>query len=160
MLKRLKWSQLKIEKCPKLDYLNLSQEVDYTKICKNREVFDYNLSYFCEIEILKSKWTRIKGNLVDYDLILNKINFLFSPLFEVNEVWFDNIGYLVFKIYLTAIRKGVLHSSSELGITIEVKDEKELISNEVKKNFLLFDYKNEIQVRVKDHLVFYLSKNK
>lgn len=160
MLKRLKWSQLKIVKCPQLDYLNLSQEVDYTKICKNREVFDYNLSYFSEIEILKSKWIRIKGNLVDYDLILNKINFLFNPLFEVNEVWFDDIGYLVFKIYLTAMRKGVLHSSSELGIAIEVKDEKELISNEVKKNFLLFDYKNEIQVRVKDHLVFYLSKNK
>lgn len=43
---------------------------------------------------------------------------------------------------------------------MEVIDSKTSLSNEVKKNCLIFDRKNEIQVRVGDIVVFYISKNK
>ena len=159
-LKRLKWAALQMTKAPNIDYINLSTEKDYKVLMQKREVLDYDIAYFSEIEIIKSKWIKIYGNLTDYDLILNKINVLFSPLFTVNDVWFDDIGYLVFKIHLTAIKSGILHSFMELGIVIEVKNKDDLISNEVKKNLLLFDKKNELQLRVDDCLIFYLSKNK
>lgn len=102
----------------------------------------------------------LKGNLTDHDLILNKINLLFQPNFEVKEVWFDDIGYLIFKISLIAVKKGQLHSFIELGILINILNENDAISNEVKKNCLLFDRKNELQCRIGDNLTFYLSKNK
>ena len=55
---------------------------------------------------------------------------------------------------------GKIKSDFELGISIEVIDNKITLSNEVKKNCLIFDRKNEIQVRVGDIVVFYISKNK
>lgn len=138
----------------------MKQVNDYSQIQSKREVLDFDCTRFCELEIVKSKWLNIQGNLTDYDLIMNKIITLFDPCFQIDNVWFDDIGYLIFKIHLTAIKKGILNSYIELGILIEVKGEKEPISNEVKKNFLIYDRKNELEVRIGDTLVFYLSKNK
>lgn len=148
-----------IEDLPEID-LSIKQTFDIPHIQSKREVLDYDLSRYCELEILKSKWVTLKGNLTDHDLILNKIHLLFDPIFTINEVWFDDIGYLIFKIDLTAIKKGQLQSFLELGILIEVYNEDEIISNEVKKNCLLYDRKNELQCRIGDNLTFYLSKNK
>ncbi len=68
---------------------------------------------------------------------------------------------LYFNIYIiSTILKGKIQSSNELGIQIEVVDIKEKLSNEVKKNCLIFDRKNELQCRVGDLLIFYISKNK
>jgi len=55
---------------------------------------------------------------------------------------------------------GRIKSDFELGISIEVIENKDNLSNEVKKNCLIFDRKNEIQVRFGDIVVFYISKNK
>jgi hypothetical protein len=55
---------------------------------------------------------------------------------------------------------GRIKGEFELGISIEVINNKETLCNEVKKNCLIFDRKNEIQARVGDIVVFYISKNK
>lgn len=133
---------------------------NYASFKEKKEVLDFDLTRYCEIEILKSNWITLKGNLTDHDLILNKISALFEPSFQINNVWFDDIGYLVFKIHMTAIKKGPLHSFLEIGIMIEIKGNNETISNEVKKNCLVFDRKNELQIRIGDEIIFYLSKNK
>lgn len=138
------------------DYLNYNLKDKKEK----KEIVDFDLSRFCELEIIKSKWITLKGNLTDYDLILNKVSLLFEPLFSVDNVYYDDIGYLIIKICLTAIKKGQLQSFFELGVHIEVLEEYETICNEVKKNCLLYDRKNELQLRIGDKLTFYLSKNK
>lgn len=160
VIKRVKWSNMICEENPEFDYLYLKQESDYKNIQSKREVLDYNIAYFCELEILKSKWLNLHGNLTDHDLIMNKLITLFEPSFKINNVWFDDIGYLVFKIHLTAQKKSIVPSYLELGILIEIKGENEQLSNEVKKNFLVYDRKNDLQLRVNDTLIFYLSKNK
>ena len=55
---------------------------------------------------------------------------------------------------------GKLPTSSEVGINILIKDYAEFTTNEIKKNCLLYDGKNQIQLRIGDILVFYISKNK
>lgn len=138
----------------------------FTKINNNNyfrqksQIKEEDKLYFCELELYKTKWTKLEGNLTDYDLVLNKIYSLFEPYFKVENVWFDDIGYLIFKIQLIASKKGIVPSFIELGIFIEVIDINHCICNEVKKNYLLYDIKNEIQCRVGDNFVFYLSKNK
>jgi len=161
LVKRIKWSKILIEDLDEsiVNYFN-KDEFSIREIKSHREVLDFDLSRYCELEIIKSRWLTLKGNLTDHDLIINKINSLFEPNFKVNDIWFDDIGYLIFKISLTAVKKGQLHSFLELGILIEVLNESEIISNEVKKNCLLYDRKNELQLRVGDSLYFYLSKNK
>lgn len=162
-MKKVKWSQIKLEELQKSDpkhSTELNTVFNLKDIQEKREVLDFDLSRFCELEIIKSKWITLKGNLTDHDLIMNKISLLFEPYFKVNEVWFDDIGYLIFKICLTAKKKGELPSFIELGIVIEIFAEHEIITNEVKKNCLLYDRKNEMQCRIGDNLIFYLSKNK
>jgi hypothetical protein len=50
--------------------------------------------------------------------------------------------------------------SGEVGIILKVLDADEKFSNEIKKNCLIFDRKNELQCRVGDNIIFYVSKNK
>ena len=47
--------------------------------------------------------------------------------------------------------------NDDIGIVLKVKDKKEKLSNEVKKNFLIYDMKNEIECRVGDEIIFYIS---
>ena len=163
VVKKVKWSNLLVEEIPlqtELPDQEIMSTGYYQEFQNKREVLDYDLSRFCELEIVKSKWLTLKGNLTDYDLILNKINALFEPYLKVNDVQFDDVGYLIFKIKLIAVKKGQLPSYAELGILIEVISENEPIVNEVKKNSLIFDRKNQLQLRIGDHMIFYLSKNK
>jgi hypothetical protein len=43
---------------------------------------------------------------------------------------------------------------------LEVLGIHEKISNEAKKNCLIFDRKNELQCRIGDIIIFYITKNK
>jgi hypothetical protein len=47
-----------------------------------------------------------------------------------------------------------------IGIKLTIFNKKSNISNEVKKNNLIYDRKNELQLHLGDHLIFYLTKNK
>ncbi len=55
---------------------------------------------------------------------------------------------------------GILKSSNDLGITLNILEVNNLTSNEVKKNCLLFDKSNELQIRIGDIVIFYISRNK
>ena len=92
--------------------------------------------------------------------IIKKLKSLFEPNFIIQKVLWDDVGYYLFKIFLIASQKGRLKSSNEIGIKISIKNIDEPLINEVKKNCLLFDGKNQIQIRIGDILVFYISKNK
>lgn len=125
----------------------------------NRGIDDYDLSRYCELEAMKTSWKQI-DSLPDNDNIVSNINDMFEPKFIVEKIFWDDVGYMLFKVYLIGEKEGVIESKKELGIRIKVLKENERISNEVKKNCLLYDRKNEIQVRVKDKIVMYISKSK
>jgi len=94
-----KWMNRKTETCPDNSFLELGIEA------KSRDVFDFDLSRVCELEIMKNKWNDI-SKLEDNQIIFKKITNLFNPSFHVNRILFDDVGYLVFKIFLIAIQPG------------------------------------------------------
>lgn len=149
-----KWMNLNINKVPQFNFLEFSNEHN-----KLREVLDFDLSRFCEMEIMKNKWTDLI-HMENYENIIKKLKSLFEPNFIIQKVLWDDVGYYLFKIFLIASQKGRLKSSNEIGIKISIKNIDEPLINEVKKNCLLFDGKNQIQIRIGDILVFYISKNK
>jgi hypothetical protein len=108
---------------------------------------------------MKNKWNDI-SKLEDHEVILQKIIKLFESNFVVQKILYDDVGYLVFKIFLISITPGILHSSKELGITLNVLDVSSSVKNEMKKNCLLYDLGNELQTRVGDIIIFYISRNK
>ena len=96
-----KWLQMNVANIPNLNFLEFSNDHN-----KNREVIDFDLSRFCELEIMKNKWNDL-SNMTNYDNILKKIKILFEPTFLVQKVLYDDVGYFLFKIFLIASTIGI-----------------------------------------------------
>ena len=72
-----------------------------------------------------------------------------------------HVGYYIFKIILKAIKTGNSNGKdNNIGILINIFDEGKNVENEVKKNGLIFDEKNEININIGDYITFYISQNK
>ena len=61
-IRKLKWEKIKIFKTPKEDYY----EYDKENILK-REIVDYDMSRYCELEICKGNW----NDIIIYSRVLN-----------------------------------------------------------------------------------------
>lgn len=97
---KFKWMNLKINKIPSFNFLEFSN--DHNKL---REVLDFDLSRFCEMEIMKNKWTELV-HLDNYENIIKRLKNLFEPKFVIQKVLWDDVGYHLFKIFLIAAEKG------------------------------------------------------
>jgi hypothetical protein len=95
-----KWMSIGVNSIPSFNFLEFSNEHN-----KNREVLDFDLSRFCELEIMKNKWTELK-NMQNSEQILTKIKSLFEPHLLVQRVLYDDVGYYLFKIFLVANSTG------------------------------------------------------
>lgn len=125
----------------------------------NKLISDYDLTKYCELEIMKNKWKPLE-KLTNYKNVFNSMRKMFEPAFVIERILWDDVGYMLFKIYLKGKNPGCNTSPKELGILLEVKDKNELVSNEIKKNCILFDRKNTLQVHIDDQVIFYISKSK
>lgn len=157
--KRFKWLNLKAVKHQKnstsFDYVELN-ELQHKKA---KEIGNYDLTRFCELEAMKNSWKDIQ-KLPNYMTVLSSMKRMFEPMFSIQRILWDDVGYMLFKIYLKGKQPGLIHSPKELGIDLEIKDKGDKVCNEIKKNGLLYDRKNYLQIRVEDTLVFYISKSK
>jgi len=70
---------------------------------------------------------------------------------------FNTIVMLVMRSRPFVVKTGVL-VNEDLGVILKIQEDE--LTNEVKKNCLLFDFSNEIQIRKGDIIVFYISKKK
>ena len=50
--------------------------------------------------------------------------------------------------------------NNNLGIKIKIYPKNKTITNEIKKNGLIYDEKNELTVNIDDIITFYISQNK
>lgn len=134
-----------------------------------------NLSYFhwlkpkeyqikereCEVESLKNIWNDL-NLLDDWESIFQSIQEIFGQFFEIKKILFDDVGYYLFKIYLIANTIGKIKANENeyIGMNINIVGKGEPIENEVKKNGLIFDEKNELTIGLEDSIVFYISRSK
>lgn len=142
-----------------------ADDINYNSQSKQSYGFqlsDYDLSRFCELELIKTKWLDYyrKNNLPE--LIHNEIANYILPLKELLKVYkieYDDVGYIIVKIHALAIKTGILQLTN-LGIKLIVKEASLPIINEVRKNGLLFEMSNIIEIREGNQIVLYLSLNK
>lgn len=152
-----KWNGLKTTKLDTTaNYIEIKQEYN---IQNKKEIEDFDLSRYCELEVMKTSWKPIES-LNDYRLVVLNMKEMFEPKLKINKIVWDDIGFLLFKVYLMGSEVGVIESKKELGIIIEIKNKMDKLSNEVKKNCLIYDRKNTIQIRQDDILIMYISKSK
>lgn len=149
---------------------------------QGREVLDFDITRLCEAELIKNVWANLK-NKDPHNKTINTITKIFEPQFIVKDVFCDDVGYIIYKVILIAAKEGKLTSIinrtknkdnyntddskanfsasilDDLGITITVNSPDKSITNEVKKNFLVYDRKNTVQCRIGDIVIFYFTKN-
>jgi len=152
-IRKLVWNKITVFKTPNEDFLYYSNE----NILK-REIVDFDVSRYCEMELCKGKWNDIIL-LDDSEIYISELINKFKNNFHILRILFDNVGYYIFKFYLEGIIPGVIGPDEEIGMKITILDQNEDKSNETKKNNLVFDRKNEIQMHVGDIFIFYISKN-
>ena len=151
-IRKLKFLKINIFPTPNFDFFEYNKENNF-----NREIIDYNDNRICEIEFCKGNWNDIK---LFEDKNIDDIKFeFFNKLFHIEKILFDDVGYYMFKIYLIAVKTGEIFND-EIQIKLKVVKNNENCSNECKKNNLIFDRKNELQLHLGDVLVFYITKNK
>ena len=152
-IRKLVWDKITVFKTPNEDFLNYSNE----NILK-REIVDFDMSRYCEMELCKGKWNDIIL-LENCDNYIGELKNKFKTNFNILKILFDNVGYFIFKFYLEGKKPGIVKADDEIGIKIIVLSPHEDKSNETKKNNLVFDRKNELQLHIGDVFIFYISKN-
>ena len=152
-IRKLVWNKITVFKTPKEDFMYYSNENIF-----KREIVDFDVSRYCEMELCKGKWNDIIL-LDECDIYIGELIKKFKKNFNILKILFDNVGYYIFKFYLEGAIPGVIGPDDEIGMKITVLNLNENKSNETKKNNLVFDRKNEIQMHIGDVFVFYISKN-
>ena len=116
-----------------------------------------DLSRVCELEDSQQEW-----RFPTYDTLpKGSLDFLkkFRSCFMVKEVEFAHVDILVLKVQLLATRKGEIPYNKMLGIGVKVMDYDAECTNEVKKVGLLIERHCDLELRVGDLVVLYLSKS-
>ena len=129
---------------------------------KNNNKKNTNLSTInnCEVEEIIHEWNKL-CLLENCEIVKKNLDELFSQNFIIKEIHYDDVGYLFFKILLKAYKVGTCSGKDgNLGIKINILPINSHITNEIKKNGLIFDENNELTVNVGDIITFYISQNK
>ena len=114
----------------------------------------------CEVEGIIHSWIDI-DQLENSKPVIQTLIDLFGNYFSINEIYYDDVGYYFFKIILQAKYEGQCTGiNNNLGIKINVFPKDTIIINEVKKNGLIYDERNELNVNIDDLITFYISQNK
>jgi len=91
-----KWLNLTISNTPQFNFLEFTNEHN-----KKREVLDFDLSRFCELEIMKNKWCDI-SLMENNTKKVEGLKMLFEPGFVVTKILYDDVGFYLFKVFLIA----------------------------------------------------------
>ena len=126
---------------------------NYIKMLNDKGINNPRIS---ECEDLCIHWKNI--NLYQYhkSLVL-RLKKIFEPFFEIKNIFFGNIGVFLFKVNLKAIKSGEINDKNKLEIKIKIKDEKDYIENEIRKNNLLFERRDIFELKVGDQFLYYFS---
>ena len=125
----------------------------YIKMLDDKGINNPRIS---ECEGFTIHWKNI--NLYQYhkSLVL-RLKKIFEPFFEIKNILFGNIGVFIFKVDLKAIKSGEINDKNKLEIKIKIKEEKDYIENEIRKNNLLFERRDIFELRVGDQFLYYFS---
>jgi hypothetical protein len=96
-----KWLNISSYATPKFNHLEFT--IEHNKL---REVIDFDLSRFCELEVMRNKWNDI-NTMQKNAAIVQNLKLLFEPYFIIQKIHFDDIGYFIFKLYLKANKTGM-----------------------------------------------------
>lgn len=83
----------------------------------------------------------------------------FSELFRIDSIQCAGIDGLICKVQLTAAREGRLdHAFVGVPLVVKKRDESEEVVIEIKRSGLHIDRFVDLELRIGDRLIFYVSR--
>jgi len=114
-----------------------------------------DLNRMCELETMGAEWYDTQYyNMQEAFCDLRAV----SSYFIVDSIEFASLDVKACKLKMTAYKPGIL-SREIMGIPIHVKPHSSECINECKRLGLMIDRECDIQLRVGDQLIFYMSKH-
>ncbi len=124
---------------------------NYINILHEKKITNMRIS---EYEQVCAYWKNI--NLHELNIQVKAyVNLLFGPYFEIINITFENIGVYIFKASLKAVKIGEINKKKKIGVNIKIKEKHEYVENEIRKNNLLFEKRDVLELRVGDELLYY-----
>ena len=125
----------------------------------------YNNLRVCEYEDISTHWKSIEAekNHHLFKTLKTKIKEKFESNFFIESISFVNVGFLVYKIILIAKKPGIINRDKlgiDFGINLLIKRKYENIENEIKKNNLIIERRQILELRVGDKIIIYISVKK
>ena len=134
---------------------------DLNQYLNNLKIKGFNNLRICEYENIYFHWKYINNekSINDFKDIILKIKDNFGPYFEILNISYETIGFLIFKINLVAVKAGKT-DNKDFGVNIIIRNRNDVVENEIKKNSLFFERRAVYELRVGDTITFYLSTKK
>ena len=138
--------------------LQLKYDLDRSKKTEGIEhkTFMYNIARHCEVQLSQIEWYKAE--------FYTKQNYVFSfdhflPFLRLVKSKFAGVDLINSKFEFVAECSGIVPESMEkIGIVVEVKERDDELTNEVKRLGLLYDRYKQIDLRVGDHFIVYITK--
>ena len=68
---------------------------------------------------------------------------------------YENVGIIIFKVFLKAVKVGEINNKKNIGINIKIKGRNDMIKNEIRKNNLIFERREVVEIKVGDIILYY-----
>ena len=138
------------------------KSLDLKHYLNNLKIKKYNDLRICEYENICVFWKYLHNekSINDFKNIIIKIKKIFEPYFNIINISYENVGFFIFKINLIAVKIGKIDDNAidnDLGINFIIRNKKDKIENEIKKNNLLLEKRNIYELRLGDKLILYIS---
>jgi hypothetical protein len=141
-----------------INSLQLKYDLDRSKKCEGIEhkTYMYNIARHCEVQLSQTEWYKAeyytKQNLVyGYDH--------FQPFLRCIKSKFAGVDLVNSKFEYVAEYPGIVPGSlAKIGVLVEIKARDQEITNEVKRLGLLYDRHKQIELRVGDTFILYITR--
>jgi len=153
-LSTIKWMPPKLLDTPLENVLNYRREEKMEEMPDKSEKLMADLGRVSELEDSQVVWRYVDNQAIILDkLQLSEI----TQWFSIEELENSNVDIYVAKIRLRAIKKGEVPYEI-FGITIKVKEKGEDCTREIKRVGLLIERHCDLELRIGDILVAYITK--
>ncbi|CAI2367370.1 unnamed protein product [Moneuplotes crassus] len=152
----IEWNDPQISKTPKTN--TLSYNKDMMEIATDdRAIKIYaDINRVCEledtvVEWYEQKYYEYKSEIVDFSFL--------QDLFQINCVEYSGVDNKVVRLHTKAMKEGSL-PFAHFGLGVIIKNQKDIIRNEVKRKGILSEREKDIELRVGDEFIIYITKAK
>ncbi len=116
-------------------------------------ILNFNANYDASAKLIYTN-----NNTIPPNQFIKQFSDSLLPHLKLDKVFYDLQGFYLLKLIFKCNKEGYLQMDDSFKIDLLIKAKNEVLENEVKKNCLIFDHSNKLEVSIGDEIIIYISK--